>query len=48
MLNNTCGIRKSEGQNVEYLKLTSHLIESERKRRVRIIQLNREKIRGRW
>jgi len=48
MLNNTCGICKPEDQNVEDLKLTSHLIESERKRHVRIIQLSREKITGRW
>jgi len=44
----TCGVCKPEDQNVENLKLTSHFIESERKRHVKIIQLNTEKITGRW
>ena len=48
MLNDTCGICKPEDQNAKGLKLTFHLIQSERKGSVRIIQLNRKKITGRW
>jgi hypothetical protein len=48
MMNEPRGISKPEDQNVKDLKLTSHVIESERKGRVKIIQLNREKIKGRW
>ena len=47
-MNDTCGICKPEDQNVKELKLTFNLIESERKGSVRLTQLNREKITGRW
>jgi hypothetical protein len=48
MMNEPRGISKTEDQNVKELNLTSHVIESERKGRVKLIQLNREKITGRW